>query len=328
MKVVLTEHMARRWGTAIRRAAPRAKLITPSLAPDGSVAWSADPAGADLVLLSQDLWEDLEARAKLIGAFFRIEGVRWLHTFSAGVDAPPFKTMAERGAVITNSSGASAPAIAQYVLAQMLARVVPLDAWRDQQRRREWRQFTSDEKRGELTGLTCGIVGTGAIGGEVARLAKAAGMRTVGIRRSSRRTRDIDEQLQPAQLPRLLRQSDFVVLACPLTPETEGLIGERELRAMKPTATLVNIARGKVVDEPALVRALRDGAIAHAVLDVFWWEPLPDDSPLWDMDNVTITPHNAGPSPLNAGRVMAIVLENIARYAAGKPLRNTVVFDG
>jgi len=122
----------------------------------------------------------------------------------------------------------------------------------------------------------------------------------------------------------MLGRCDFVVLACPLTPETEGLIGEVELRAMKPTATLINVARGKVVEEGVLIRALREDWIGSAVLDVFTYEPLPESSPLWSMPNVIVTPHNAGPSPLNMARMMEIFLDNLGRFVGGQPLRNRV----
>jgi phosphoglycerate dehydrogenase-like enzyme len=166
--------------------------------------------------------------------------------------------------------------------------------------------------------------GTGAIGGETARLCKTFGMRTIGMRRSERPARWIDAQVPRRQLPYLLRESDFVVLACPLTKETEGMIGERELRTMRRTATLINIARGRVVDEAALVRALEEGWIAGACLDVFEREPLPPESPLWSLPNVIVTPHNAGHSPLNMERSMAIFFDNLARFAGGRKLRNVV----
>lgn len=131
-----------------------------------------------------------------------------------------------------------------------------------------------------------------------------------------------------SRLPRLLKESDFVVLACPLTKDTEGLIGERELRAMKPTATLINVARGRVVQETTLIRALDEGWIAGACLDVFAREPLPDDSPLWDMPNVVVTPHNSGISPLNMERAMSVFIDNLGRFVAGKPLHNRVLRAG
>jgi phosphoglycerate dehydrogenase-like enzyme len=324
MKIVVSAAIARDYGRRIRAIVPRAKLITPSVTPGGSALWSGDVTGADVALLSEDLWQDLELRQKVLPAFFRIDGLKWLHTFSAGVDAPVFQAIIDRGALLTNSSGASAPSIAQYALAMMLHRTKRVDEWRDQQRRHEWAMLNT----GELTGQTAGIIGTGAIGGEVARLAKAFGMRTVGMRRSDKRTPHIDELVTRRRLPYLLKQSDFVVLACPLTKETEGLIGERELRAMKPTATLINVARGRIADEAWLIRALEDRWIAGACLDVFTVEPLPDSSSLWDMPNVIVTPHNSGPSPLNMGRAMAIFLDNLDRFANGHKLRNLVLKAG
>jgi phosphoglycerate dehydrogenase-like enzyme len=324
MKIVVSPAVARSYGRQIRAIVPRATLITPSISADGLLAWSADVTGADVALLSEDLWQDLDLRRKALPAFFGIEGLRWLHTFSAGVDSPAFQVIIDRGGMLTNSSGASAPSIAQYVVAMMLYRTKRIDEWRDQQRRREWTQLSP----GELTEQTVGVIGTGAIGGEVARLAKAFGMRTIGMRRSDKRTPHIDEQVTPRRLPHLLKQSDFVVLACPLTKETEGLIGERELKAMKPTSTLINVSRGRVVHEGALIRALEEGWIAGACLDVFTFEPLPESSPLWDLPNVIVTPHNSGPSPLNMGRAMAIFLDNLERFANGRKMRNLVLKAG
>lgn len=320
MKIVVSATVARDYGRAIRVIVPRAKLVTPRIGVDDVFSWSADPMGADVAILSEDLWQDPDLRQQALPAFFRIEGLRWLHTFSAGVDSPAFQVIIDRGSMLTNSSGASAPSIAQYAIAMMLYRTKCIDEWREQQRRHEWKPLSP----GELTGQTVGIIGTGAIGGEVARLAKAFRMQTIGMRRSERRTPHIDEQVTPRRLPHLLKQSDFVVLACPLTKETEGLIDERELRSMKPTATLINVARGRVVHEGALIRALQEGWIAAACLDVFTFEPLPESSPLWEMPNVIVTPHNSGPSPLNMGRAMAIFLDNLERFANGRKLRNLV----
>lgn len=324
MKLVLSPTVATEYGKRIRAIVPGARIITPSIAADGALAWSGEINGADVCCLSEDLWQDLQFRQLVLPAFFRIEGLRWFHTFSAGVDSPAFQTIIDRGAQLTNSSGASAPSIAQYVIAMMLYRAKRIDEWREQQKRHEWTQLSPNE----LTGQTVGIIGTGAIGGEVARLAKSFRMRTIGMRRSPKKTPYIDEQVTPRRLAHLLKHSDFVVLACPLTKETEGLIGERELRAMKPTATLINVARGRVVVEGALIRALQEDWIAGACLDVFTFEPLPDSSPLWDLPNVIITPHNSGPSPLNMERAMAIFLDNLGRFAVGKRLRNLVTQAG
>jgi phosphoglycerate dehydrogenase-like enzyme len=320
LRIVVSERVAKEYGRRIRAVVPRAGLITPALDDAGAVRWSEDVSRAEVCLFSEDLWQDLDLRRTVLPAFFRLEGLKWFHTFSAGVDAGVFQAMIDRGTMLTNSSGASAPSIAQYVLLMMLHSVKRMGEWRDQQARRAWQQLAT----GELTDMTCGIVGTGAIGGEVARLARAFGMRIIGLRRSSRRTPHLDEQVGPRRLHYLLRQSDFVVLACPLTAETEGLIGERELRAMKPSATLINVARGRVVDEAQLIRALEENRIGGACLDVFTWEPLPETSPLWSLPNVIVTPHNAGPSPRNMERVLKIFLVNLERYSRGRRLRNRV----
>jgi phosphoglycerate dehydrogenase-like enzyme len=149
-------------------------------------------------------------------------------------------------------------------------------------------------------------------------------MRVIGCRRSARRTRHADELVPLERLPELLAASDFVVLTVPLSPATDGLIGERELRSMRPGAWLINVSRGRVVREAALVRALKEGWIAGAALDVFEEEPLPPGSELWSLPNVFVTPHNSGWSPLNMDRASEIFLDNLARFVAGRPLRNRI----
>lgn len=320
MRIIVSELVRRGYGARIREADAAAEFVVPSVR-DGRVEWTGDPSTAEACCFSEDFWQDLDMRQAAIPVLFRLEGLRWFHTFSAGTDSPAFKAMIERGTILTNSAGASAPSIAQYVMGMMLYRARRFGELREQQLRREWTHVRGRD----LTGQTAGIIGTGAIGGEVARLAKAFGMRVLGARRSSKRTRYVDEQVPIDELARLLSESDFVVLSCPLTPETERLIGERELRSMKRSATLINVARGKVVDEAALARALQDGWIDGACLDVFTWEPLPEESPLWSMPNVFVTPHNSGISPLNMERAMAIFVENLGRSLAGKKLRNVVV---
>jgi phosphoglycerate dehydrogenase-like enzyme len=323
MWIVATKRVVQEYGERIRAVDPAARFIVP-VVDGGELRWEGEPGFAEVCCFSEDSWQDMELRQRLIPALFRLERLKWFHTFSAGVDSPAFQVIIDRGTILTNSSGASAPSIAQYVLAMMLYCSKPIETWREQQRRHAW----APAPGGDLTAKTAGIIGTGAIGGEVARLAKAFNMRTVGMRRSARSTRYVDEQVSPAQLERLLAQSDFVVLACPLTKQTEGLIGERELRAMKPDAVLINVARGRVVDEAALVRALEERRIGGACLDVFATEPLPEDSPLWDMPNVVVTPHNSAVSPLNMDRAMAIFVDNLGRLVSGKPLRNRVLRAG
>jgi phosphoglycerate dehydrogenase-like enzyme len=178
-----------------------------------------------------------------------------------------------------------------------------------------------------LRSKTVGIVGLGHIGREVARLAKAFGMRVVATRRSARqsqRARYVDRLFAPDQLLQLLSESDFVVLTLPLTKETHKIIGEAELRSMKPTAYLINVARGQVVDEEALARVLEEHRIAGAGLDVFTREPLPADSRLWKLPNVIISPHIAGYMENYSEQATAVFCENLRRYLGGKRLINVV----
>jgi phosphoglycerate dehydrogenase-like enzyme len=189
--------------------------------------------------------------------------------------------------------------------------------------RHEWTRFAPTELRGK----TVGIIGLGHIGEEAARLAKAFGCRVIATRRSATSVMSTDyaDEVRPAgDLLRVLGESDYVVLSMPLTPETRGMIGERELRAMKQTAVLVNIARGPVTVEADLIRALREGWIAGAALDVFDQEPLPAESPFWDMENVIVTPHISGGTEIYNARATRIFAENLRRWLDGKPLANVV----
>ena len=193
----------------------------------------------------------------------------------------------------------------------------------DQQQQKRWERFTA----GDLDGKTVGVLGLGHIGEATARRCKAFGMRVLATRRSCtrRESRDdgmADEVFPPGQVLEMLPQCDFVVLALPLTAETRHILGERELRALKPATFVINVGRGGLIDEPALIRALREGRIAGAGLDVFETEPLPPGSPLWEMPNVIVTPHMAGGTESHDERVSAILRENLGRYMQGRPLLN------
>ena len=254
--------------------------------------------------------------------------VRWLQLTSAGVERLLDSELVRDGVTITTATGIHAIPIGEYVMGVMLAIAKGLPGAMRAQGESTWRPFLAEE----LHGKTVGIVGLGAIGGYVAKLAKADGMRVLAVRRSAERRvegtaagfPDVDELMPPSDLPHLLSESDYVVIAVPLTPESRGLIGEKELAAMKPSARIVNIARGAVIDEQALIRALKDGRIAGAALDVFEEEPLPPDSELWSMENVLITPHISGGTPVYMERCVELFCENLRRYLADEPLRNAV----
>jgi phosphoglycerate dehydrogenase-like enzyme len=251
-----------------------------------------------------------------------LTSMRWFHAFVAGLDHPVFREIAERGVTVTNSAGFNAVPIAQYVLAVMLRHAKNIPAWEEAQRERAWRRVESDE----LTGRTLALIGTGSIGLEVARLATAFGMHVIGTRR---RAEPVDgvKQLYPSDaLHEMLAQADYVVVAAPLTPETSGLIDAAAFAAMKPSAYLINVGRGPIVVEQALIDALTQQRIAGAALDVFDREPLPPESPLWTLNNVLITPHNSASSPRTLDRGALMFVDNLRRYAANDPLLNVVDF--
>ncbi len=254
----------------------------------------------------------------------RAPKLKWVQVMSAGVDRfLEDEELRKSKVVLTNVSGIHGVPIGEFVLGLMLmfAKQAPLCFQLKQQR--QWGRFVPTVLRSK----TVGIVGLGSIGREVARLAKAFRMRVVATRRSARgagRARYVDVLYPPDQLHRLLSESDFVVLALPLTPESKGLIGERELRSMKPTAYLINVGRGEIVDEQALVRALEERWIAGAGLDVFATEPLPADSRLWELPNVIFSPHVAGGMEDYVERATEVFCENLRRYLSGKRLLNVV----
>ena len=245
--------------------------------------------------------------------------LKWFQVITAGVDNMAKDGLLDRGFTVTKATGLAAGPIAEYVLGVMLMLAKGLHTAARQQAEHEW-QFRFSA---ELRGKTCGVVGLGAIGGETARLARAFGMRVVACRRRARVGED-DEECDAlysyTELERLLAESDYVVLCVPLTEETDRMIGPAQLAAMKPTASLINIARGAVVDQEALIAALRDGTVASAALDVFDPEPLPAESPLWDMPNVIVTPHISGAVEGYGHKAAAIFIRNLRHYLAGEPL--------
>ncbi|HXG41262.1 MAG TPA: D-2-hydroxyacid dehydrogenase [Dehalococcoidia bacterium] len=253
--------------------------------------------------------------------------LRWLQLTSAGVDRLLESPVLRSGITVTTASGIHAVPIGEYVLGAMLALAKGFPQAMAAQRERAWRPYLPDE----LHGKTVAIVGLGAIGREVARLAKALGMRVLACRRSCQEPQErppdapeVDLLLPPSHLPQLLAEADYLVLAVPLTPETRGLIGRQELASMRQGACLINVARGPVVDEDALVEALRSGHLGGAVLDVFSQEPLPADSDLWGLPNVLLTPHISGGTPRYMERAVDLFCDNLRRYLAGEPLRNVV----
>lgn len=265
------------------------------------------------VLSISGLWRnDLAPKAK---------NLRLIQSISAGTDQYDRAVLSSNGIRLASAQGVNANAVAEHALALMLSLSRQLHLLRDAQHERRWRPMQGDRRirEDEVAGKTVLIVGLGRIGQRVAALSKAFGMTVIGTRRDPASGGGAaDEVHATAALASLLPRADVVVLACALTPQTTGLIGAPQLAAMKPTAVLVNVARGKVVDEPALTTALQGKRIAGAAIDVTVEEPLPSASPLWTMPHVIVTPHSAGETIRYEEGIIRLLLENVARLQRGE----------
>jgi len=253
----------------------------------------------------------------------RAPKLKWAQMLSAGVDRLVGSELWESPVTMTNVSGVTAVPISEYVISLMLMFVKQAPLCFELKARKEWKWLNLTVLRSK----TVGIIGLGNIGREVARLAKAFGMEVLATRRTVKpraRAKYVDQLLPPEQLHQLLEKSDFVVLTLPLTKKTNKLIGEKELSQMKSSAYLINISRGGIVDEPAMVKALEEKRIAGAGLDVFATEPLPPDSKLWDLDNVIYSPHASGGREDYMIQAIDIFIKNLQRYLQGKKLINVI----
>lgn len=249
--------------------------------------------------------------------------VKWMHTPSAGVEHIRLLTE-PRGLMLTESGRAYRVCISEFVIAQMFFVAKRLGLLWERSLARQWQGTGMDD----LAGKTVGIIGLGPIGLGVAERAAALGMKVIGCRRSGEPIEAVTDVVTPDDLAALLSRSDYVVIACPLTEQTAGLIDAAALAHMKPTAWIFNIARGKVIVTEALLAALREGRLAGACLDVTDPEPLPADHPLWDLPNVFITPHTcSGNTPHMRDTLSDVFIENLQRYLAGQPLLDQVQYE-
>jgi D-2-hydroxyacid dehydrogenase (NADP+) len=255
--------------------------------------------------------------------------LRFVQSFSAGTDQYDKALFARQGVRLANAQGVNERAVAEHAMGLILALTRQLHLARDNQRKRRWRGMIGDRglREQELGGRTLVVVGLGRIGSRLARLARAFEMRVVGVRQTARPEPDAaDEVVAGSGLAGALAEADIVALTCPLTAETESLIDAAALHALKPGALLINVARGKVVEETALLAALADGRVRAAGLDCFRDEPLAPDSPFWTLPNVVITPHSAGETGRYEVNVVDVLIDNIERLLRGETtLRNQVV---
>jgi phosphoglycerate dehydrogenase-like enzyme len=246
--------------------------------------------------------------------------LRWLQVSSAGVNQLPLKSLEERGILLTNVRGMHGDCISEYVLAMMFALNRQLPKTLEYQKMSQWHKMGQSM----LKGKTLGIIGLGGIGQILANKAAFLGMEVIGLRNSKKPAENVSRMYSNEDLLTFMAQSDYVAVCCPLTPETTGLVSKEAIAAMKPTASLINIARGQVIDEPALIEALQNKKIASAALDVFWKEPLPETSPLWALDNLILTPHVAGDMIDYTERAADIFVSNLERYLKKQTLQGLV----
>jgi phosphoglycerate dehydrogenase-like enzyme len=252
---------------------------------------------------------------------FAAQQLKWVHYFGAGVDSILFPEFVESPIILTSSSGVHSIPVSEHVLGLMLSFTRGLHVSIVNQIKKKWEKVPVSE----LYGKTVGIVGLGNIGSEVARKVKCFGTNVIAVKKNLvEKPNYVDELLPVKDLKELFAKSDFVVLTLPLTTETRGLIGESHLKSMKKTAYLINVSRGEIIQEKALVKALKEGWFAGAGLDVFKNEPLPSNSELWNMKNVIITPHMAGSTPYYWERTTAIFCENLRRFTRKEKMINMI----
>jgi phosphoglycerate dehydrogenase-like enzyme len=287
----------------------------------GQTAEAFERAAPDAtVIFSWGFSRDLLRRV-----FLTSPRIRWVHTRSAGIDTMLFPELVASPVVLTNGSGVFSDSLAEWVLGAILYFAKDLRRLVRSQMEGRWEPF---EGVGEIAGRTLGIVGYGDIGRAVASRARALGMRVLGMTRRGPLLYNADPLVSqvfgPNDRIRMIEQSDYIVVAAPLTPETRGMIGEAEFAAMKSDAVIINIGRGPVIQEPAMVRALSERRIKGAALDVFDCEPLPQGHPLYNLDNVLLSPHCADHTATWTENAMRFFLSNYERFQKGEPLLNVV----
>lgn len=252
--------------------------------------------------------------------FIRDYPLEWIHTGSAGVDHILTPAFMERSILLTNSAGVHAPSIAEWVVGAILASTKGLREVFDRQRERAWEKV----EREELTGKRALIVGAGRIATEIATRLRPFGVTVTVLRKNPAPSEAFDEVLPITDLREASRRADWLIIAVPLTPETRGMIDSEVFNALEPSAQLINVARGEVVDEAALLEALRTGRLGGAILDVFEQEPLPPDHPFWSMEQVIVLPHTTWRSPLVRERQLALFGRNLGHFIRDEPLENVV----
>ncbi len=253
--------------------------------------------------------------------------LKWIHFGTAGIEKSLTPTLLKSKTIITNASGVHANPVSEFALGMMIYLSKKFNGCEKFKKDKEWTQWELARQTIQLKGKTVGIIGFGSIGKAIAKKCKAFDMNVIATRRLQKKMeskKTVDELIPISELDYLLKNSDYVVIACPLTPLTKGLIGKSQIKKMKSTAFLINVARGAIIDETALIQALENKAIAGVALDVFENEPLPESSPLFTFDNAFLSPHISGNFPEYQKDVVLQFADNLNRYIEGKALKNRV----
>ncbi|MFA7250180.1 MAG: D-2-hydroxyacid dehydrogenase [Dehalococcoidia bacterium] len=268
---------------------------------------------------------EIDLRRKLYGGARRGPKLEWLHASNVGTDDPIFGELMDKGVAVSNSPGSSAEPIALTMLGALLWLARDMPYFAEAQRAHEWRSRARPESPPDLRGQTVTIVGLGAIGGYLASFLRPLGVRIIGVRRTPAGAAEgVDEWVPPDRIAEVLPRTQWLALAAPLTAQTRGMMDARALALLPNGARVLNVGRGQLIDEEALIASLRSGHLAGAYLDVFMEEPLPAESPLWDLPNVIVTPHASSASRDNSARASVIFLEELERWQRGEQPRRLV----
>lgn len=312
MKIAAEIDFYNRYGAQAQAIWPEASWIL--FTPENN--WSTSPSEAQIAVLSGEAYCNQFKEALL-----HAPQLCWLHTENSGIDGEFYQEMLNRKVLLTRSPGANAPETAEFVFALILQRIKRLEEFRRQQFDHRWQRLPLEG----LSDKTILVIGLGAVGGRVARIAKAFGQHVLGIRKKPERVEGVDEIGSLDRLPEFLARADIVVLALTLSPETVNLLGSVQFGLMRERVILINVARGRIIDTTALYEALLSKPEMQACVDVMPKEPWPAHDVLWSLPNLLLTPHVAWSSPLYRPRVAKLWLDNISRFRDGLPLINQVL---
>ena len=324
---LVSKQFAEQYGDGLKASAREAgKSVELMTLPDpaGTRLSQADCDRIDCTFLDAGMRDDAKLHAAYGDALIASKSCKWIQVNSSGVNPAPYiSAVNARGGTVTSSTGANREPVAQtgFTGLLMLARGFP--GYIQSQRKHEWRPMADGGLPDDLRGQTLLQIGVGAVGKTFAGYAKAFGLKVIGVRRSPKQPEDpVDELHPPSKLHELLPRADWIAITCPLTKETRNLLDAEAFKHVRKGARLINIARGEIVDERALIEALKSGRLAGAFLDAHLQEPLPADSPFWELPNVIVTPHNAAASTGNEKRRAELFIANFSRWLRGEKMLN------